>query len=252
MSTSSVLDEFVKRLEEKLTQLLDQNVGKGKYSIGRHYNDTSFSYKGRYMKNGITIDAFTGNTDNTIHFPLNFFRIIWTSASGDKVVNGQWEPINYPTIFVKVAFGWTSENYGYYDVLESQVTKLLDVLERLNWVKGNANDGTAVHANEKFEIESPFGEVQTSIIAIRNRKENTELIRCYFPIDWTNKKWKNYLNNNIVEVSLTDPSSWDAAIDEILNVVLTINTDISKYCKDVVSSTLSAFIDEVKERIKNN
>ena len=75
MSTSSVLDEFVERLKERLTQLLDQNFGKGKYSIGERFEGRAFSYKGRNMRNGFTINAVTGNTDDTINFPLNFFRI---------------------------------------------------------------------------------------------------------------------------------------------------------------------------------
>lgn len=252
MSTSSVLDEFVERLKERLTQLLDQNFGKGKYSIGERFEGRAFSYKGRNMRNGFTINAVTGNTDDTINFPLNFFRITWTNTSGYKVLNGQWEHINYPTIFVKVAFSWTSENYDTYDIPKSQATKLLDVLERLNWVEENAYAGMVVYASETFEIKSPFGEVQTTLTAVRNRKNNTELVRCSYPIDWNNKKWKNYLNNSVVEVSLTDSSSWDATIDDILNVVLTINADISKNCKDVVSSTLSAFLEKVKERVKEN
>lgn len=249
MSTSSVLDEFVKRLEEKLAQLLDQNVGKDKYSIDRRFYGRAFSYKGRDMRNEITI---TRLLDHNINFLLDFFRIIWTDTSGYKVVNGQWEPINYPTIFVKVAFGWTSKEDDYYDVPESQAKKLLDVLERYNWLEGTTNDEKVVSARETFEIKSPFGEVQTLITATRNRKYNMDLIRCFFPIDWNNKKWKNYLDNSIVEVLLTDPSSWDVAIDKLLNIVLTINADISRYCKDVVSSTLSAFIEKVKEKVKNN
>lgn len=249
MSTSSAFDEFVKRLKERLAQLLDQNVGKGNYAIDRCVEDRAFSYQGRDMRKGIAISASIGHN---INFLLDFFRIIWTSASGYKVTNGQWEEINYPTIFVKVAFSRTSEEEDYYDVPKSQAEKLLDILEKYNWVEGNEHDGILAHANETFEIESPFGEEQTSIIAIRNIKNNMELIRCYFPIDWSNKKWKNYLDNNIVEVPLIDTSSWDAAIDEILNVVVTINADISKYCKDVVSTTLSAFIEKVKERVKEN
>ena len=248
MSASSVLDEFVKRLEGKLTQLLDQNVGKGKYEIDRRGDGRAFSYKGRTMRNGITINAFIGHD---INFPLNFFRVIWTSTSDYKVINGQWERINYPTIFVKVAFNWTVVIEDTYDIPKSLATKILDILERYNPVEGNTNDGT-VYYTKTFDVKSPFGEVQTYLTAVRDRKDNIESIHCSYPIDWTNKKWKNYLNNNVVEVSLTDHSSWDAAIDEILNVVLTINADISRYCKDVVSSTLSAFIEDVKERIKSN
>ena len=248
MRRSSALDEFVKRLEERLTQLLDQNVGKDKYSIDRSFYGRAYSYKGRGMRNGIAISASIGHN---INFLLDFFRIIWTDTSGHKVVNGQWEQINYPTIFVKVAFSRTSRNENYYDVPKYWVEKLLDILERHNRVEGKPNDGT-VYYTKTFEIKSPFEEAHTLIVAKRNKKDNTELIHCSYPIDWTNKKWKNYLNNNVVEVPLANPSSWDAAIDEILNVVLTINADISRYCKDVVSSTLSAFIEDVKERIKSN
>ena len=178
MSINSALDEFIKRLEEKLTQLLDQNIGKDKYSIERRFYGGTFSYKGRDMRNEIVI---TRLLDHNINFLLDFFRIIWTDTSGGyKVVNGQWEDINYPTIFVKVAFGWTSENDNCYDAPNSQAKKLLDVLERYNWVEGNTNDEKVVNARETFEIKSPFGEVQTLITATRNRKYNMDLIRCFF------------------------------------------------------------------------
>ena len=101
MRRNSALDEFVKRLKEKLAQLLDQNVGEGNYTIDRRVEGRAFSYQGRDMRKGLTINAFIGHN---INFALDFFRIIWTDTSGYKVTNGQWEPINYPTIFVKVAF----------------------------------------------------------------------------------------------------------------------------------------------------
>ena len=178
MSTSSVLDEFVKRLEEKLTQLLDQNIGKDKYAIDRHFYGRAYSYKGRDMRNGILVNA---STVFNINFPLDLFRIIWSSTSGDKVINGQWEQINYSTIFVKVAFSWTTKNESYYYAPKSLTEKLLDVLERHNPVEGNTNDGLVAYV-KSFEIKSPFGKVKTYAFAARDRTDNTELVRCSVPI----------------------------------------------------------------------
>ena len=109
---------------------------------------------------------------------------------------------------------------------------------------------SAGNALFSYKISTPYGETRSSIGAYRDPTNNWEqYFRINLRIDYGYSKRIRYLKNNVITVT-EDESTWDNAINKILNVITTINKEVANCVKEIVLETMNQFLDRIESIIE--
>lgn len=236
--------KFLDKLEQKLkyyyNSIYSLDVNIKQYHTSRNYN-----YNGIPMKVYVGIEhnfncKWNLNRNTGFHIPIDDLRIRYTD----------WENRN---IYFKVDFLYNDVSWETYSIEKNRDT-LLELISK--YLPKDCSDWDCdVYLDyrldkNKFNINTSYGNQDINISALRDRGERGPIFRVFFKVDYSRKEWVNYLKNNVVTVT-DDESTWDKSIDDIINVINNINEKFSKYVQEIVTKGVNAFLDKLRDIIKN-
>ena len=189
------------------------------------------------------------NDSDGFNFPIDELRIRHTSADHR---NGEDE-------LFQVDFNYRSSLSHSYSFKGPQIDTLFDILAK--YVKpGYETLNKNVHPDvfidytntdmSKYKVSTSHGEQTIFVSAFRDSNDKSDkYFIVNFHIDYGYSKWIRYLKNNVIKVT-EDESTWNDAINKILDVITTINKEVANYVKEIVLGTMNQFLEKVKEVIK--
>ena len=190
------------------------------------------------------------NDSDGFNFPIDELRIRYTSADHR---NGEDE-------LFQVDFKYRSSLSHSYSFKGSQIDSLFDILAK--YVKpGYETLNKNVHPDvfidytntvlSKYKVSTSHGEQTIFVSAFRDSNDKIDkYFIVNFHIDYGYSKWIRYLKNNVIKVT-EDETTWNDAINKILDVITTINKEVANYVKEIVLGTMNQFLEKVKEVIKS-
>lgn len=241
--------ELWKKFKEELTRRL-QEYYKTNYNydavVQERYDSRNFKINGVRSSHCLRIyfrrDKATLNDSDGFNFPIDELRIRNASAKDE---------------LFQVDFNYRSTSHAAYGFKGPQIDSLFDILakyikpdyERLN--KNVHPDVLIDYTNmSECKVSTSQGEKIAYVYAMRDPSDKTtQYFSVGFRIDYSYAKWIRYLKNNVVTVT-RDESTWNDAINKILDVITTINKEVANYVKEIALGTLNQFIDKVKDIVK--
>ena len=182
------------------------------------------------------------NDSEGFNFPIDELRIRNASAKNE---------------LFQVDFNYRSTLSQSYNFKGSQIDSLFDILAKYvkpdyETINKNVHPDVFIDYTDlsKYKVPTSHGEQITYVHAFRDPSDKTtQYFSVAFRIDYGYSKWIRYLKNNVITVT-EDESTWDDAINKILDVITTINKEVANYVKEIVLGTLNEFIEKVKDIVK--
>ena len=248
------------KFKEELTRRL-QEYYKTNYNydavVQERYESKNFKINGVQSSHCFRIYFKRGkvsvNDSDGFNFPIDELRI--RNAS---VFNGK----SHDELF-QVDFNYRSTCSLSYNFKGPQIDSLFDIVAKYYKPRYETLTDSDTHeeihpdvfiddGNPSFvyKISTSHGETLTWISAYRNpTNKSDQYFHIRFNVDYGYSKWIRYLKNNVITVT-EDESTWNDAINKILDVITTINKEVANYVKEIVAGTMNQFIEKVKEVIK--
>lgn len=192
------------------------------------------------------------NDSNDFNFPIDELRIRYASV---------WKGNGDDELF-QVDFNYRGASAESYSFKGPQINSLFDILAK--YVKPDYETITNPNTDKdirpdvfinytdlsKYKVSTSHREQMTRVYAFRDPNDKTaQYFTVNFRIDYGYSKWVRYLKNNVITVT-EDESTWNEAIDKIIDVITTINKEVANYVKEIALGTMNEFIEKVKEVIK--
>ena len=243
-------DKFKEELTRRLQEYYKTNYNYDAV-VQEKYDSRNFKINGVPSSNCLRVyfkrDKVSINDSNDFNFPVDELRIRHTSP---------WKGKGEDVLF-QVDFHYRSTSIVSYNFKGPQIDSLFDVLakyvkpDNATWSKGGNPDVYIWYDDMSFyKVSTSHGEDRARVDAFRDPNDKTtQYFRVNFNIDYGYSKWVRYLKNNVITVT-DDESTWNDAINKILNVITTINKEVANYVKEIALGTLNEFIDKVKDIIK--
>lgn len=241
--------ELWKKFKEELTRRL-QEYYKTNYNydaiVQERYDSRNFKINGVRSSHCLRIyfrrDKATLNDSEGFNFPIDELRIRNASAKDE---------------LFQVDFNYRSTSPAAYGFKGPQIDSLFDILAKYvkpsyETLNKNVHPDVLIDYTDLSEYKVPTsqGEKMAYVYAMRDPNDKTtQYFSVGFRIDYSYAKWIRYLKNNVVTVT-EDESTWNDAINKILDVITTINKEVANYVKEIALGTLNEFIDKVKDIVK--
>ena len=243
--------KFIEKLTGRLQEYYKTNYN---YDIvvQDRYESRNFKINGVPASNCLRIyfkrNKVSLNDSNDFNFPIDELRIRNASAKDE---------------LFQVDFNYRSTLSETYNCKGPQIDSLFDILAKYvepaydNLIDSDTHEEihpdvyiSADNALFSYKISTSYGETWSNIGAYRDTANHWEqYFRINLRIDYGYSKWIRYLKNNVVTVT-EDESTWDNAIDKILDVITTINKEVANCVKEIVLETMSQFLDKIESIIK--
>lgn len=240
--------KFIKKLEDKLIYYYN-SIYSLSVTIQDNYESKNFKYNGIPMKSYLRVyhnynSRATLNRNTGFHIPIDELNIRYTDWNKNK-------------IYFRIDYWYRGESWEAYSIDKKTTSTLLDLISKY-LTKDPGGDGISscdVYLNyrsnkNKFNINTSYGNQDVNIGAVRDSGNLGKNFLVHFKVDYSRKEWVNYLKNNVISVT-DDESTWDKSINDIINVINNINEKFSKYVQEIVTKGLNAFIDRLRDIIKN-
>ena len=243
-------DKFIEKLSKRLENYYNDKWGI-KANVQDRYESGRFSYNGIPLTNALriwfSVDNKTSiNKDDSFDIPLDELRIRYSNSNDDFM---------YMVVYFYTT-GYIWETYSYNEKNKSRILDL--VAKYLKVSDGYVNNiesydvGFSGNYEDRYryEVNTPQGKTSTYICGQRSKGQDGYLgigIRVNYGL----LKWNKFLRGNPVKVT-TDESTWDDAIDKIIDVIDTINSLVSEVIKQGTIKTLNLFLDDLKTQVQAN
>lgn len=241
--------ELWKKFKEELTRRL-QEYYKTNYNydavVQERYESRNFKINGisthTYLRIYFKRDKMSLNDSEGFNFPIDELRIRNASAKNE---------------LFQVDFNYRSTLSRSYNFKGSQIDSLFDILAKYvkpdyETLNKNVHPDVFIDYTDlsKYKVPTSHGEQMTHVYAFRDPNDKTtQYLTVNFRIDYGYSKWIRYLKNNVITVT-RDESTWNDAINKILDVITTINKEVANYVKEIALGTLNNFIEKVKDIVK--
>ena len=246
--------ELRKKFRDKLTSRLT-NYYRDTYGLDAIIQD-NYEYS-RFSYNGVSLDRalriyFAGVSMASINMgqkgfniPVSELRIRHNDSSNDFM-------------YMVVSFQYKYRTFECYSYKEDNKEKIIDLASKYYKVDESYAypDTMDVYINGNYDdsfeyvIDTVQGKVPT-YINIRRKKGEEGTLLVYSKVNYGFSKWTNFLRGNPVKVT-TDESTWDDAIDKIIDVISTLNNLVSKFIKETTLQTLNLFLNDLKTQMQAN
>lgn len=244
-----------KKFIEKLSKRLE-NYYRDTYNVEAkiqdNYESGRFSYNGVALNNALRI-YFAGVSMASINMgqkgfniPISELRIRYNNSSDDFM---------YMVVYFHFT-GYSWETYSYNEENKSRILDLIAKYLEVSDVYANNIEsydvGFSGNYEERYiyEVNTPQGETNTYIQGNRPKGQDGYL-GIGIKVNYGLSKWNKFLKGNPVKVT-TDESTWDDAIDKIIDVIGTINSLVSEVIKQGAIKTLNLFLDDLKTQMQAN
>lgn len=245
--------KFINKLSKRLENYYNDKYGI-KANIQDNYESRRFSYGGIPLNNALRIwfsvdnKASINKSDKSDDFdiPLDELRIRYSNSN---------DAFMYMVVYFYHT-GYTWETYSY---RVKNKSKILDLIAKyLKVADGYVNNietydvGFSGNYDDRFcyKVNTPQGETDTYIEAIRPKGQEG-FLGIGIRVNYGLLKWNKFLRGNPIKVT-TDESTWNDAIDKIIDIIDTINLLVSNVIKQGTVKTLNLFLDYLKTQIQNN
>lgn len=239
-----------KKFIEKLSKRLE-NYYRDTYNVEAkiqdRYESRRFSYNGVALNNALRI-YFAGVSMASINMgqkgfniPISELRIRYNNSSDDFM---------YMVVYFHFT-GYSWETYSYNEENKSRILDLIaKYLEVSDAYANNIKSYDVGLSGNYYEVNTPQGETNTYILGNRPKGQDGYL-GISIKVNYGLSKWNKFLKGNPVKVT-TDESTWDDAIDKIIDVIGTINSLVSEVIKQGAIKTLNLFLDDLKTQMQAN
>ena len=252
-----ISEKFKEELTRRLKEYYKTNYNYDAV-VQERYESKSFKINGVPARNCLRIyfkgDKVSVNDSDGFNFPIDELRIRKAAVFNEK---GEREEL------LQVDFNYRSTSSISYNFKGSQIDSLFDILAK--YYKPRYETLTDPNTHEEihpdvfiddgdssfvYKISTSHGETLTWISAYRDpTNKSDQYFHIRFLVDYGYAKWIRYLKNNVITVT-EDESTWNDAINKILDVITTINKEVANYVKEVVLGAMNQFIEKLKEIIK--
>lgn len=239
--------KFIEKLSKRLENYYNDKYGI-KANIQDRYESRRFSYAGtplvNYLRVWFSVDNKSSiNKDDSFDIPLDELRIRYSDSNG-------------AFMYMVVYFRSTDMSWETYSYNGENKSRILDLVAK--YLKVHEGYVTNAEAYDVFflgnrytyKVNTPQGETDTTINGNR-RKGQEGYLGIGTKVNYGLSKWNKFLKGNPVKVT-TDESTWDDAIDKIIDVIDTINGLVSEVIKQGIIKTLNLFLDNLKTQIQAN